>query len=122
MIERKGKNLNVKLKGGQGIYVEYTGEAVTLICSLIYDARRSHEAGSSPDQTGMLMDIDEDRVTFHVTKKSFKVTLTPKSGRVVKKYFPVKNEDDAKGCLALARRYWNQFDTTSMERYGYNVL
>ena len=97
-------------------------ERQALICSLVHDARRNDEAESRPDYSSLLKGIDEHRVIFHLTKRSFKVTLAPKLGRMENKYFPVKTGEDAISCLALARMYWNQFDTSSSERYASKVL
>ena len=106
---------------GRGVLVEYTGEAIQIICGLVHDVRRRLEADSGPDYSSLLEKKDVSRITYHLTKKSFKVTTKLISGRKENKYFPIKAGVDAKVCLDLARMDWNQFDTSGSEPYVSHV-
>ena len=113
--------LTVLVKRGSGIYIQYTGDAIILICSLVHDTRRKSEDEASPEHANLLLAVDEDKVTYNPTKKAYKVYHRLKSGLWLNKYFDVQG-GDATMTLALARRYWNQCDTSGKERYLAGIL
>jgi len=120
-VNADGDKLKVLAKRGNGIYIEYTGEAIILICSLVHQTRRGNEAEANPDHASLLTPVDEGRVTNSLTKKAYRVTYKPKAGRMCHKLLEVKN-GDAKMTLALARRYWNQYDASGETPYSNGIL
>ena len=120
-VNDEGDSLQVVAKGGNGIFVEYTGEAIILICNLLHQARRSHESDSTPDHSSLLTPADEGRVTYSFTRKSFRVTYKLKTGRMLNKLFEVKN-GNATMTLALAIMYWNQCGISDEERFVSGIL
>jgi len=79
-VNDEGDSLKVLAKRGNGIFIEYIGEAITLICSLVHQSRRFHEADASPDPSRLLMPADEGKITYNLRKKAYRVTYTPKKG------------------------------------------
>ena len=84
-VNDEGDSLKVLAKRGNGIFIEYTKEAITLICSLVHQPRRFHEADASPDPSRLLMPADEGKITYNLRKKAYRVTYTPKKGPLGKK-------------------------------------
>ena len=120
-VNADGDELKVLAKRGNGIYIEYTGEAIIQICSLVHQTRRGSESEANLDHSSLLTDVDEGRVTYNLTKKAYRVTYKPNAGRMCHKLMEVK-KGNATDTLALARRYWNQYDSSEEKRYPHSVL
>ena len=120
-VNEDGETMSVLAKRGNGIFIPYTGEAVTIICNLVHQSRRHHEADTSDDPSSLLIEADENKIIYNRKKKAYKVMFTPKKRRDGYKYFEVHN-GDAPPVLSLARRFWNQFDSSPGQRYLDSVL